>query len=654
MSDDKIQLFEGFTLDLTRGCLLRGGEPVHLRPQAFEVLKYLVEKRGRLISKDELIDEVWQGRAVTDGSLSKCIEEVREALGDDDKKYVQNVPRRGYIFDPGAGERELGEAIQVRSEQIDVVRVIVEEEEETGDAAVAARTTSTPGVAAARPGLGSGIIRKMFLRSAAGLLILALAAGAAYYISRRGSGGPTTAAGVKSLAVLPFRPLLPGGRDEVLELGMADTLITRLSALGVVAVRPVSAVRRYTGLEQDAAQAGRELGVEAVLDGTVQRAGERVRVTARLVRVTDGGQLWSGQFDEKFTDIFGLQDAICSRVAGALALHLSGEEERRLTKRHTSSAAAYELYLRGRYHLFKLMPTEVRKGGEFFQEAVNLDPAYALAYTGIADAYRTLPITSDVAPNDAFPKAKEAVTKALELDDSLAEAHAISGWIKFWFDWDWAGSESEFRRAIDLNPNNADARRGYAHLLSNTGRHEEALREVARARELDPLSLITNTLQGQFLHSAGRDDEAVRSFERAFELDPNFWVAHVNLANVFIRKKMYGQALAQLAKAREQSRGNTHAISVTGHVLALSGERERARGVLEELRRLSGERHVPPYNLAVVHHGLGEREETLAWLERAYEERDVLLTFAAVDPKWDSLRGDPRFVSLLERMNLRK
>jgi serine/threonine-protein kinase len=301
-----------------------------------------------------------------------------------------------------------------------------------------------------------------------------------------------------------------------------------------------------------------------------------------------------------------------------------------------------------------LTPPEIRKGIEFFQEAVRVDSSYALAYAGIADAYSTLPITSDVAPRDAFPKAKEAVTKALELDGSLAEAHAILGRIKFWFDWDWAGSESEFRRAIDLSPNNADAHRLYAHLLSNTGRHEEALRELKRARELDPLSLITNTLQGQFLHFAGRDDEALRSFEKTFELNPNFWVAHTQLASVLIHKKMYGQALTELEKAREQSGGNTTTIALTGYVMALSGERGRAGGVLEELRNLSRERYVPPSNMAMVHHGLGEREEALAWLEKAFEERDVLLTFVAVDPKWDALRSDQRFVSLLERMNLRK
>ncbi|HEX7317075.1 MAG TPA: tetratricopeptide repeat protein [Pyrinomonadaceae bacterium] len=311
----------------------------------------------------------------------------------------------------------------------------------------------------------------------------------------------------RTVAVLPFKPLVVENRDEVLELGMADALITKLSNTRGVIVRPLASARRYGGIEQDPLAAGRELQVDSVVDGSIQRWGDRIRVTARLVGV-GGEQLWAGQFDEKFTDIFAVQDAISGRVAGALALHLSSEEERRLTKRYTENAAAYELYLRGRYHLYKLTPPEIRKGIAFFREAVTVDPAYALAYAGIADAYSTLPITSDVTPRDAFPKAQEAVTKALELDGSLAEAHAILGRIKFWFDWDWAGSESEFRRAIELSPNNADAHRLYAHLLSNTGRYEEALRELKRARELDPLSLITNTLQGQFLHFAGRDDEA--------------------------------------------------------------------------------------------------------------------------------------------------
>jgi serine/threonine-protein kinase len=300
----------------------------------------------------------------------------------------------------------------------------------------------------------------------------------------------------------------------------------------------------------------------------------------------------------------------------------------------------------------KVTPKEVWKGIDYFRQALEVDPKYALAHSGLAYAYEILPIASDMDPKDAFPKAKDAVTKALQLDDSLAEAHTVLGQIRFWFDWDWVESEKEFKRAIELNWNYPDAHRSYAQLLSNTGRHDEALEQAEIARQIDPVSLITNTLQAQFLHFAGRDDEATRRFEKTFELETNYWVTHINWAYVLIHQKKYGPALTELVKARDQSR-NTQAISLIGYVLALSGERERARRVLEELRSLSRQDYLPPYYFAVVHHGLGEREDALAWLEKAFEERDIWLTFIAVDRKWDSLRGDPRFVSLLERMKLR-
>jgi DNA-binding winged helix-turn-helix (wHTH) protein/TolB-like protein/tetratricopeptide (TPR) repeat protein len=608
-----------------------GDEPIALTPKIFDTLLYLVSHSGQVIEKDELMSSIWPDTIVEENNLNKNISVLRHVLGENpgEHRYIVTVPGKGYKF--------VASVVESSANGIKFVDIAQGEGQEIKRKQEGLPAASVP---SAR--------RRKLVYTAVAVAILAVGVAGVYYLRLAPSSTVSTPP-VRSIAVLPFKPLVAENRDEALELGMADALITKLSNTRGVIVRPLTSARRYGGIEQDPLAAGRELQVDSVLDGSIQRWGDRIRVTARLVSV-GGEQLWAGQFDEEFTGIFAVQDAISGRVVGALALHLSGEEERRLTKRYTDNAAAYELYLKGRYHLFKLTPTEVRKGVELFQEAVLVDPAYALAYTGIADADRTLPITSDVAPKDAFPNAKEAVTKALELDDSLAEAHAILGWIKFWFDWDWAGSESEFRRAIDLNPNNADAHRGYAHLLSNTRRHEEALREVGRARELDPLSLITNTLQGQFLHFAGRDDEAVRRFENTFELDPNFWVAHINFAFVLIHKKMYGQALTELGKAREQSGGNTQTISLTGYVMALSGERERARGVLEELRRLSGQRYVPPYNLAMVYHGLGEREEALAWLERAYQERDVLLTFAAADPKWDNLRQDPRFQDILRRV----
>jgi serine/threonine-protein kinase len=458
---------------------------------------------------------------------------------------------------------------------------------------------------------------------------------------------------VRVLAVVPCKPLSVENRDEALELGMAEDLVTKLGNIRGLIVRSISA-REYAGIDHDHLAAGRKLQADSVLDCSIQRSSDRIKVTARQVRVVDGQELWAEPFDQEFTNIFSVQETIARRVVGELALQLSDEEEKRLQKRYTDKAAAKELYERGRYHVLKVTPKEVRKGIASFQQAVEVDPEYALAYSGIAYAYEMLPIASDTAPKEAFPKAKDAVTKALQLDDSLAEAHTVLGQIKFWFEWDWAGSEQEFRRAIELNPNYADAHRAYAQLLSNTGRHEEALAEAERARELEHLSMLNNTLEGQFLHFAGRDEEARSRFEKTFELEPNFWAAHINYAYFLIHQKKYGPALTELNKARKQIPGNTQAISLAGYVLALSGERERARVVLQELKTLSQQRYVPPYNLAVVHHGLGEREEALAWLEKAYEERDVWLTFLAVDRKWATLRDDQRFVRLLERMDLRQ
>ncbi|HET9787767.1 MAG TPA: winged helix-turn-helix domain-containing protein, partial [Pyrinomonadaceae bacterium] len=260
-------------------------------------------------------------------------------------------------------------------------------------------------------------------------------------------------ASAKTIAVLPFKPLVEKDRDEALELGMADALIIRLSNSGEIIVRPLSSVRRYGGLEQDAQKAGVELGVQSVLDGSIQRRGDDIRVTARLTNVADGASVWVGTFDEKFTDVFSVQDVISERVADALRLRLSAEARRGLTKRYTDNSEAYELYLQGRYHWSKLIPTEVRKGIEFFHQAIELDANYALAYSGMSAAYVSLPISCDALPQDAFPAAKTAALRALELDDSLSDAHAYLTLVKIWFDWDWLGAEDQIKRGLALNPN---------------------------------------------------------------------------------------------------------------------------------------------------------------------------------------------------------
>lgn len=456
-----------------------------------------------------------------------------------------------------------------------------------------------------------------------------------------------------TIAVLPFKPLVEEHRDEALELGMADALIIRLSNSREVVVRPLTSVRRYGGLEQDAQTAGRELEAELVLDGSIQRWGDRIRVTARLVKTADGASLWVGTFDEKFTDVFTVQDAISERVASALSLTLSVEERKGLTKRYTENPKAYELYLKGRYHWNKLIPPEVRKSIHYFQQAIEIDPYYALAYTGLTAAHISLPISSDVPPAESFPQAKAAATKALEIDESLADAHTYLAFVKFWYDWDWADAEVETKRALALNPNSAEAHRAYAILLSQLGRQGEAIAEGARARELDPLALITRTNEALFLYYAGRDDEAKAKLTSTLEIDPSFWIALLTMAKVYIRQEKYDEGSELLARARMSSGGSTQTISLMAYVLAVSGQRNKALAVLEELKGLSTERYIPPYNFALVYHGLKLDEEALDWLERAYDARDVLLAaFIKCDPIWDSLRGDPRFAAIVQRMNL--
>ncbi|HEV8133058.1 MAG TPA: winged helix-turn-helix domain-containing protein [Pyrinomonadaceae bacterium] len=451
-----------------------------------------------------------------------------------------------------------------------------------------------------------------------------------------------------SLAVLPFKPLLEKERDEALELGMADSLIIRLSNSRDMIVRPLTSVRRFSGLEQDAQSAGRELDVESVLDGSIQRAGARIRLTARLTDVADGRSLWVGTFDEEFTDVFSVQDAISERVAGALQMHLGAEK-----KRHTVSTRAYELYLQGRYHWSRLVPTEVRKSIEFYEQAIAVDPNYALAYTGIAVAYVSLSIASDAKPAESFPKAKAAALKAVTLDESLSDAHAYLSFIHFWFDWDWAAAESEVRRAIALNANSAEAHRGYGILLSQLGRQDEAIVEGTRARELDPLALITRTNEALFFYYSNQLPVAEDKLRAALELEPNFWIALLSIAKVYVAQGRYREAIAELTKARKLSGGSAQPLSMLGYTFAIMGDREGAFEVLNELETLAGKRYVPPYNSALVYNGLHDDDNTFEWLERAYAGRDVLLAaFIKTDPVWSRLYHDPRFQDLLARMNL--
>jgi len=656
--------FDEFRLDLAERTLSRRGERVPLTEKAFETLCALVKHGNHLVGKDELMTEVWAGAIVEENNLDKNISYLRKVLGEtsDKAKFIETVRGHGYRF--------VAEIREVADEQKDAE---TRGYEDAGTEGLGSKVQvlshngnepEPPVVAGGQNDLGFRISdfgikdeqsTKEEKRNRSWLIVLTvlsiLAFGSLGFYLWRGNPKPADAP-IKSIAVLPFKPLVAENRDEALEIGMADTLISRLGNNREIVVRPLSSVRKFGRLEQDALTAGRALDVESVLDGSVQRWGDKIRVNVRLVKVSDGTLLWTGTFDEEFTDIFVVQDAISNRVAAALALQLGGDEKMRLTKRYTENVEAYGLYLKGRFHAAKLTPPEMQKGISYFQQAIEIDPSYALAYTGLAEAYRALATAGEMPATEFFPKAKAAAQKAVEIDDHLADAHAILGFIIFWYDWDWNAAENQCRRALELNPNSADAHTFYAHLLSNTGHHAEALGEIKRARELDPLSSRNNALEGQFLLHAGQTDEALARLQKTFDLEPNFWLAHLFAASAYIEKGMFPEAVAEARKAREISGVSTHPIAFEGYALAKSGKRAEAKELLAKLLKLSTERYVSPSNIALIHNGLGERDETLAWLERGFEQREPKMVFLKVEPKWNNLRSEPRFIDLIKRMRL--
>ncbi len=467
-----------------------------------------------------------------------------------------------------------------------------------------------------------------------------------------GDGKDEAIASVRSIAVLPFKPLNPDDGDEYLGLGIADALITRLGNIRKIVVRPTSAVRKYTGLEQDPLEAGWELKVESVLEGSIQRSGERIRVTVQLVDISDSAPLWAEKFDEKFTDIFAVQDSISEKVAAALTLKLTNEERRLLTKRYTENTEAYRLYLQGLHYKNKGTKDAALRAIDYYNRAIEIDPRYALAYTGLADSYCWFShVYSD--PRETAPKAKAAAERALEIDYSLAEARTSLARISISWDWNWEAAEREFLRAIELNPNYAEAHQWYGFYLTVMGRFDEAIREIDRAQELDPLSFMRSAFRGWSLYFARQYDEAIEQFRKLVEMDPNFHMAYWGLGLTYDEKGEFSEAIAEFQKALSSPEGGgAEMMTRLGHVYATSGKREEARRLLDELDEMSAHRYISPMLRARIHTGLGETERAFEFLERAYTERSPWLVYLKVDPVFDSLRPDPRFANLVRRMGL--
>lgn len=630
--------FDGFSVFAEKHTLYRvDGERVSLTPRVFDTLLYLVENAGRLIEKDELMTAVWPDTVVEENNLNKNISVLRRALGEKqgENRYIATVPGRGYKFVAPVWSAE-----ETASRPPGTSSVLLSDAEPRD---VAPYSDLREDAEAPAPRKGVALTGRKWMILAAIVLLALIAATAVVYFS----GSATAPSSVRTLAVLPFKPLVADNRDEVLEMGMADTLIARLSGDRDLVVRPLAAVRRFGGLEQDPILAGRQLGVESVLDGSLQRVGDEIRVNVRLINTADGSSVFSETFDERFIDIFSLQDRIARKVAGALRSHLGGLAKK---KDATHSVEAYRLYLQGRYHVLKSTPPDIRKGIEFYRRAIELDPNYALAFAGLAQAYATLPITSDVPSTDAFPQAQLAAQRALELDPDLVEARIVLGTIAFWYNWRWADAEKELRAAIAADPNNSDAHRFYAVMLTAMGRAEESLREIERARELDPLSLILNALKAQAYFFAGRDAEAIEQANKTLEIEPNFWIAHLMLARSYLRQNDLENAIDAAKKAETFSSGNSEASALVAYGLAKAGKRSEALEKLSELDRQAHERYVSDFNLAVAHVALGNRDAALTHLESGLKKRDARMILLKKDPRLDDLRTDPRFINLLRKV----
>ena len=654
MDEDIIHLCESFTLDMARGCLLRAGEEVHLRPQSYEVLKYLAANKGRLVSKDKLIEEVWQGRAVTDGSLGKCIEEVREVLGEHARQYVRNVRGRGYIFDPGAGERKEAGGGPVWTEQVELLRVVVEDEEEMGcvgeteraaalTAGLSARaaTAATVGANAAHTASSAEYVVSGVKRHKRAVLIpLAVLVLGFVYFTRPGPPEQPH----RSVAVLPFANTSGDPELEYLSDGLSESLINALSRLPQLKVIARSSAFKYKGTEADPGEVARALGVQAVVTGRVAQRGDRLVVSAELVDARDNTQVWGEQYNRTATDLLQVQSEISSEVASKLRLHLTAGEQRQLTRREAISPQAYELLLKGRFYRSKGGTKNHKKAIEYFQQAIAVDPTYALAYAELSDIYAYLVTASVLDPKEFMPKAEAAAHKALALDESLAEAHLALAGTRL-IAWDWAGAEREYKRALELNPNLARAHHWYAFYLNIMGRHDEAVAEGKRARELDPLSASFS-----WLLLARRYDQALEAAKKTLEMDRDNPTRHVELGYAYAVKEQYAGAIAAFREGIKLGDDSPDTQIYLGCVHAQAGEREQARAIL---RRLEARReYVSPGALAGLYVALGERERALASLERAYAEHDNQLQFLAIDPHLDPLRSNPRFQDLVRRVGL--
>ena len=631
--------FGPFRVDAPERLLLRDGRPVQVTAKVFDLLLLLIRNRGHALSKDELMSKLWPETAVEENNLTVNMSALRKALSDDSAQpqYIETIPRRGYRFVADVtSEDETNAASSANglSGPQSLARA---------SAAVIPNSLALPRESGEKSSR-DWIKRQWIALSVLALILVALLGLTLIRVFR-------AVPAIESLAVLPFANGSADPQTEYLCDGITESLVNKLSQLPGLHVKANSTVFRYKGRDNNPQDVGRSLGVQAVLLGTVTQRGNSLVVQAELVRVTDGEQIWGEHYNRHLADILALQEEVARKIAEASHLRLTGAAQQHLTKRYTENIEAYNLYLKGRYYERHFTADQVKIGIDYFRQAIDKDSSYALAYTGLADSYVALGAYYSLPPAEAFSEARQAATRAVELDQGLAEAFVSLAMVQFCYDWDWPAYEKNARRAQELNPSYAKNYYVHSPYLAAARRFDDAIAEAKRAQELEsPLDLDTNL--GWILYFAGRYDEAIEQFQKAVKLDSDLFRPHRLLGLAYLQKSQPEQAIAAIQQSVNLSGGSLEEKAYLGYAYGVTGRRSDALNVLAELREQSKHKYVSPYLIALVTMGLGQKDQTLISLNQAYAARSVNLIYLTVEPIFDSLRSDQSFNDLVRRVGL--
>jgi len=628
--------FGVFELDLRAGELRKHGMRVRLQEQPFQILAMLLERPGEVVTREELQKKLWPADTFVDfdHGLNKAISKIREALGDsaESPRFVETVARRGYRF---LAEVKVADTARVHSPESATLPHPVAE---VGDRPELAGKPAMPKhfQASVRWKISGFVLL---------LLVVFLSAWKLHSWNR-----PSLV--IRSLAVLPLESLSNEVSQDYFADGMTDELISDLGQISALRVISRTSVMVYKRARKPLPQIARELNVDAVVEGTVLRSGDRVRITAQLIDASSDKHLWSQSYEGELRDTLALQNQVARAVADQIRINVNPQEQAALKNVKVVNPQAYESFLKGRYFWNKRTADGLKVALAYFNQATDEDPKYAQAYSGLADTYSLLGDWQYAAmtPKEALPKAKAAAVKALELDSTLGEAHNSLAFCLDGFDWDFDSAGKEFRRAIELNPGYATAHHWYAWHLSLLGEYDEAIAEMRKAENLDPLSLIINSDLAELLVLAHSYDEAIQQSRKTIEMDPNFAFAHNQLAQAYLQKHMYDEAVAELQKAAQLSGGSPTVMANLARAYAASGKRSEAIKLLSDLKKRSNSIYSHGSEIAVIYVALGDRDQAMNWLEKGYEERfnpGVLLR-----PGFDPLRSDPRFQDLVRRIGL--